>query len=168
MAPSEGRNESDAGQVRGVAGGDRVMAGQAGMTETQTQPQSRSRTTSHSKGQDARHAEREEQRQEDGNDDKNKNSDSDNDTNDHFDNDDYNDNGTDTDCGNTDNNDGDDDHHDDDTFAPKLFIYQRWRTTPRWRIPAIEDIMSGRGVVGVQRGRDFGYTEQMFAALEWD
>ena len=25
-----------------------------------------------------------------------------------------------------------------------------------------------RGVRGVQRGRDFGYTEQMFAALEWD
>ena len=67
-----------------------------------------------------------------------------------------------------DNNKDNDDLHDIDAFAPKLFIYQRWRTTPSWRIPPIEHIMSGVGVEGVLAGRDFGYTDQMFAALEWD
>ena len=57
---------------------------------------------------------------------------------------------------------------DTDAFAPKLFLFQRWRTTSEWKMPAMDDIMSGKGVQGIRRGRDFGYTEQMFAALEWD
>lgn len=58
----------------------------------------------------------------------------------------------------------------DDTFAPRLYIYQRWRLTSSWRMPERgQEVMNGvTASDGVKRGRDFGYTEQMFAALEWD
>jgi hypothetical protein len=47
----------------------------------------------------------------------------------------------------------------------RLYSCQRWKINDQWEMPAMDTVMNG--APGVERGRDFGYIDQLFASMEW-
>lgn len=47
----------------------------------------------------------------------------------------------------------------------KLYSCRRWKVNDAWRMPEIDQVMGG--APGIERGRDFGYIDQIFASIEY-